>query len=574
MKNEAIKYILYARKSSEAEDRQVLSVESQIEELKVFANRMELNVIDVVSEERSATKPGRPLFAQVLDRIEQGEAQGILCWKLDRLSRNPIDGGRVSWMLQTSVIKQIQSLSSVYKPSDNVLTMAVELGMANQFVRDLSDNVKRGFRRKVLDGWITGVAPSGYDNTPDRQKGTKIIVRDPVRFVMVRRMWDMMLSENYTVRQIWHTANNKWGYRTMKRRKVGNNPLSLSALYKIFTNEFYYGEFEFPKGSGEWFKGAHEPMITKAEFERVQELLGGKGKPRPRNREFAFTGQILCGECGCQITAEIKNQLICSECKFKFAYENKSECPKCKSKIEEMVTAKRLHYEYYHCTKRKLNYKCSQKTILAEDLESQIASYLKRITINQKYLDWGIKHLRASNELQHQSQVSIKQNQQNIYDETVKKLDKLLDLRISGEINEAEFADKKVVLEKDKQRYFEQLNKEDSNPNQWLEVAEQTLTFACKASASFEEARKSKDLKRQKAILKALGQNIVLKDGILSIDAPQPFKLIEKAVFEQEDDNDKLEPGKRVVNKRKNTNSDVDVLSWLGSWDSNPGPIG
>src|SRR3989344_3850485 len=142
-----IKYYLYARKSSEAEDRQVASIDAQISELKKLAKESGLQIVKVFSEAKSAKQPGRPVFNEMLQLIKSGDAKGVVCWKLDRLARNPVDGGQISWMLQRAEIQHVQTYERSYYPSDNVLMMAVELGMANQFVRDLSINVKRGLRK-------------------------------------------------------------------------------------------------------------------------------------------------------------------------------------------------------------------------------------------------------------------------------------------------------------------------------------------------------------------------------------------------------------------------------------------
>lgn len=150
---QTIKYFVYTRKSSESEDRQVASIEAQIEELNKIARQKALKVVEVFSEAMSAKEPGRPVFNEMMAKISRGEANGILCWKLNRLARNPIDGGQISWMLQQSVIKHIQTFGQSYYPDDNVIVMAVELGMANQFVRDLSSDTKRGLMKKAREGW-------------------------------------------------------------------------------------------------------------------------------------------------------------------------------------------------------------------------------------------------------------------------------------------------------------------------------------------------------------------------------------------------------------------------------------
>ena len=150
---EKIKYFLYARKSSEAEDRQVASIGSQIDELTKLAKRENLEIANTFSESQSAKEPGRPLFNEMIDKIHKKEIQGIICWKLDRLARNPVDGGQINWMLQQGIIRHIQTFERSYYPTDNVLMMSVEFGMANQFIRDLSQNTKRGLKAKAERGW-------------------------------------------------------------------------------------------------------------------------------------------------------------------------------------------------------------------------------------------------------------------------------------------------------------------------------------------------------------------------------------------------------------------------------------
>ena len=273
------KYFIYCRKSSEAEDRQVLSIESQTRELVQIAAKLGVPVVEILTESKSAKEPGRPVFNAMMQRLYRGEAAGIICWKLDRLARNPVDGGSIIWAIKQHGIRVLTPAQSYAREDDNIILMYIEFGMAQKYVDDLSKNVKRGLRTKVENGWFSGVAPPGYLNHTDKQTGSNIIVPDPERFPLIRRMWDLMLTGLYTPPQIATIANEKWGFRTRKTRKNGGRPLCRSASYLIFNRPFYYGEFESPEGSGQWYRGKHEPMVTEDEYDQVQRRLGAEATP-------------------------------------------------------------------------------------------------------------------------------------------------------------------------------------------------------------------------------------------------------------------------------------------------------
>lgn len=178
-----MQYFLYARKSTDVEDKQILSIEAQLAELREIAKRENLSIAEEFIEKRSAKKPGRPVFGDMMARIQRGEAQGIICWKLDRLARNPVDDGLVRWSLQQATIQRIATPEKSYFPPDNVLLMSVEFGMANQYVRDLAANTARGLRQKVRRGEYPGLAPLGYLNDP-RTKTIRVRLcprRSPLR---------------------------------------------------------------------------------------------------------------------------------------------------------------------------------------------------------------------------------------------------------------------------------------------------------------------------------------------------------------------------------------------------------
>jgi DNA invertase Pin-like site-specific DNA recombinase len=181
-----IRYFLYARRSSESEDRQVASISAQVEELEKIARERGLNIVRVFTESKSAKAEGRPVFNEMMRRVAGGEAQGIVCWKLDRLARNFIDGGKIIEMIQGGAVQHIQTFSKGYFPNDNVLMMSVEFGVAKQFIKDLSDNTKRGLKRKADAGWLPSRAPIGYKNEKYALQGEKRILVDEVTFSIIR----------------------------------------------------------------------------------------------------------------------------------------------------------------------------------------------------------------------------------------------------------------------------------------------------------------------------------------------------------------------------------------------------
>ena len=182
-----MQYFLYVRKSTDVEDKQVLSIEAQLVELRALARQNNLEIAAELVEKQSAKMPGRPIFNDMMNRIQRGDARGVICWKLDRLARNPVDGGQISWFLQNGIIAHIQTHDRAYYSADNVLMMSVEFGMANQYVRDLSVNTARGLRQKARQGMYPGQAPLGYLNDP----GTKTIIVDRRKSKIVRAAFEL-----------------------------------------------------------------------------------------------------------------------------------------------------------------------------------------------------------------------------------------------------------------------------------------------------------------------------------------------------------------------------------------------
>lgn len=505
-----IKYFIYCRKSSEDVGRQILSIDSQMAELQKMAKGLDLPIAQVFTEAKSAKAPGRPVFDLMIQRIEKGEAEGLICWKLDRLTRNPMDSGKINWLLQNGVIKHIQTIDRSFYPNDNVLPMDVEFSMANQYIRDLSINVRRGLKRKVDKGWYPSKAPLGYVNNKHKEKGERDVQKDKERFSLVRKMWDLMLTGAYTPPQILDMANDDWGFRTRKTKRSGNKPLSRSGIYKIFKNPFYFGCFEY---NGQLYKGNHEPMITVEEYDKVQMILGKNGNPREKKYRFAYTGMIKCGECGCSITAEHVKKT---------------------NKGNGFIH----RYIYYRCTKKKKNIKCSQSSVELKQLENQIAKLLFQIRIPEKLKDWVLKHLDELGNQELINYSAIRESIEKTLKHNQKELSNLINLRLRDLLSDDEFLAEKNRLQKVKAELEGKLKNQGEIESQCLELSKQTFIFACYASFWF----RNDSLEDRKAILMILGSNLFLRDKKLIISLRKQFLIIENALKGIDKQNERIQP--------------------------------
>lgn len=296
-----IRYCLYARKSSEAEEKQALSIDSQVKEMLSIAEREHLNIVDVYRESHSAKDCGqRPVYNKLLLDIREGKFDGILVWHPDRLARNAGDLGAVVDLLDQKKLIEIRTYSQRFTNNPNEKFLLMILGSQAKLENDnKSINVKRGLKTKCEMGLWPSVAPTGYLNSKNRdQKG--VIFVDPDRGTVIKEMFTRAAYQGASGRKLF-----KW-LREIHFITRSGKPLTLSNIYVILNNHFYHGTFEYPKQSGRWFQGKHTPLITKDLFDDVQRQLQLQRKARGKNKEFAFTRLMSCGLCGSGITAEEK----------------------------------------------------------------------------------------------------------------------------------------------------------------------------------------------------------------------------------------------------------------------------
>ena len=522
-----LRFIAYVRKSQDRSDRQVMSIDGQINEIRRFAKQNGYVIVDIVIEKQSAKKPGRPFFNQMIERIQKGEANGILCWKLNRLARNPVDAGTISWMLQGNVIKAIHSKERSYLPSDNVLMMQIDFGIANQYVKDLSSDVKRGMRDKAKLGWFPqSRLPIGYQRNQNKREIEIQIIPDPNSYDMVKSLWKLMETGAYSVYDIKRRADN------MGLVNYRGKPFAISTFYIMFKNPFYYGKFYWrdDKENLVLWNGKHVPMISEVTFRNVQKIISLRNRNnRPQGYFFAYRGLITCGECGGNVSAERKLQVTCEKCKCKYSIRTNEICPKCNTALSQMKNVNIIDITYYRCTRKK-NPSCRQKAITETKIEQLLLNELQEISIPEEIYNFLKKYLP--------NHLEKKAEQESIQSESIQrriirlkdKLKKLIELRISSEIS----ADQAKSISMEYQSEIDQLETELFERDNALEIikseSEMYLDFAKNCSQRF----KNGDKITRKELSSFFGSNFTLMDKSLYFStkkAPDVLNLMSNTLL-------------------------------------------
>jgi len=334
-----IKYFIYCRKSSEDEERQILSIEAQLTELREFAKQNNLFVVKEYYESKTAKEPGREVFNFMMSEIEKGNTSGILAWNPDRLTRNSIDGGRVIYLVDTGKITSLKFPTFWFEPTpQGKFMLSVAFGQAKYYTDNLRENILRGIRQKIRRGELSAKAPLGYFNEPR----LRTIEPDKKTFNKVKEVLRAFVTGEFTLTKI---QSKMFSLGLVGARSGKKTPLS--SVEHILKNPFYYGHFLY---RNEIHQGSHKPMISKKLFDRIQEALILNGKPRKKRgpKNFQFLNFAVCGECGYSITAE------------------------------RHIKKSGLKFVYYRCTHKSKTQNCSQTRFLREEVLTEQVKKLSK----------------------------------------------------------------------------------------------------------------------------------------------------------------------------------------------------
>ncbi|MEK7193225.1 MAG: recombinase family protein [Patescibacteria group bacterium] len=459
-----MKYILYARKSTEENDRQVLSIEAQLVELQEYAAKEKLEIVASFQEAKTAKEPGRMKFAEMLAIIESGKADGIISWHPDRLARNSVDGGKIIHFVDRGLIRSLKFPTFWFEATPQGLFMLnIAFGQSKYFVDNLRENVKRGLRQKIRNGVWPSWAPVGYSNNP-KTRGIDI---DNDKAPKVKKIFVMYATGAYPLNSLANWCEKK------KLLTNAGNKISLSNVQHILQNPFYIGLMRYKR---EIFEGTHEPLISKKLFDKCQEVMAKRGKVRPdRKHNFPFLGLMKCASCGCSITAQ-------------YAKGNGGI------------------YTYYRCTKKRGA--CQEKYLGENQLIEQIKNFLQKVSLSSQDSKKVLAALdkeetRAKGQAQGEV-INLKSHLSQI--ET--KLQKLLDVYLDDALTQKEYAAKKDVLISQKVELNEKITGFEQKGVSWLEPAREFIKSLNQAANLVQ----TDNLSELPTFLKNIGSNHILRN--------------------------------------------------------------
>ncbi len=480
-----VKYIAYCRKSTDEADRQLLSIEAQISELKEFAKRENLEVVDFFTEAKTAKKPGREKFEQMLKLIEKGEANGILSWHADRLARNSVDGGKIIYLLDTGKLQSLKFPTLWFENTpQGKFMLSIAFGQSKYYIDNLSENVKRGIRQKLRNGVYPNKAPIGYLNEL-RKRSIEV---DPQTERLVRKAFSLFATGKYTFVDI-----DKFFFEHGIKSST-NKYLRMDKIRCMLKSPFYYGVFDF---AGETYQGTHKPLISKTLFDKCQEIIKRKSKTHINHKdEFWFLGLAKCKECHSTITAEKH---------FKFY-------PKTRGKVR---------YDYYRCGK-KHGY-CSQKYVSGGEFEKQIREILWTHSLHElnarKMLNW----LHADEIQERQSgETKISLFKSQLFN-VEQKLDRLLTGYLDQVIETSEYQTVKKKLIEEKTNFEEQISSFEKNQFAWVELVRDFINSALSAHKI---ARAKNNGEELPFFAKKVGSNYFLSGGRLEFVPLRGFNAL------------------------------------------------
>lgn len=506
----------YLRKSSEGEDKQVLSLGSQKDECLRTAEFYKLpSFVDIYEEAKSAKLAGLRLeFTRMVKDIQSGKINTILCWHLNRIARNMTEGGIIIDLLSSGILKAIITPHEVYNQNTDVSVISLYFGASKQYSKNLSKDVKRGQRTKASSGLPASQASLGFRNSLEGEKGTRWWNVDEERYWKVKKLLDLFLEGNYSVRKLYRYAIEELKLTTPVKKKQGGRPIAVQSIYNMLKNPVYAGFF-YTQGEKYSLRSELPRMITEEQHEKILQMIECKKKPKVQKHKAIFSGFIF-SDTGDFIGQDIKFQIIC-DCKHKFAYRNKTHCPKCGKAIFKFEDSKYFIQSYYY-NNRKKKAGLEYKSISESKISKKLVEYVnENLFLPTELLDWSKKYIHELKDKE------VSENLFKVQDKEKRKLDfeqkksRLRAMWRDTKIKEEEYNQdlESLAFEyRDLQKEIKSVDwlKQMNDINDLTSVMTDVLNYG-----SFEAKR---------SILASLGSNLTWNDENLLIDSKKSVNTL------------------------------------------------
>jgi site-specific DNA recombinase len=470
------RYFIYVRKSTESEERQVRSIGDQLAELRDLVAKDELNVVDMLAESQSAKTKGRPIFNDMLDRIEKGEADGIIAWHPDRLARNAFDGGRVIDLIDEGKLKDLRFSTFWFETTaQGKLMLNLAFGQSKYYSDNLSDNIRRSQRRKVSEGVWAWKAPVGYLNEPT----LRTIVIDPIKGPLITKTFELYATGKYSMDMLREKLSD------MGLRGPSGILMAPSSYQALLNNPFYYGLFRL---HGELHEGTHPPLVSKKLFDECQAVMKKRSKPSSdRLKFYIYRGLLHCGECGCVITMETQKG-----------------------------------HNYLRCTKR-IKKDCSQPYLREEKVSDIIAAVLTAASLPDDTADWIVAELEQERLTESGASEAVKSSVGTELKQLDRKIDRLTAAYLEKDaFTPSEFRSRKKEFLDGKRLLQEKLAVLESES---VKRFEPLISFVNRSKQAKYVANRFQPLE-MRAELENIGSNLKLLDRKLEWEPRGAWKLV------------------------------------------------
>ena len=472
--------VSYARVSSKDQEKEGFSIPAQQNLISDYASRNSIRIVRNFIDVETAKSSGRTAFGEMVEYlVEHPEIHMILTEKTDRLHRNMKDYATVEELeRELHFIKEGSIISKDSRSSEKFIHGIKSL-MAKNFIDNLSEEVRKGQRQKASEGIWPSFAPIGYLNTglPSGKRGIGV---DPERAGLVRRLFELYSTGNYSLRQL-----AKWTQSAGLTFRKSGRPVNKATLQVILHNRIYTGAFDW---DGTQYKGIHEPIVSVELWNKVETQLGHRYSNRHRSvkNDLAFSGLIRCANCGCALVGEIKKEV----------------------------------YVYYRCTHSRGD--CRQKYVREEVLEQAYAAAIKKIGLPPEFVTWAVSVIRQGTEEERQFHLEAVARLEEELRRTQKRLDAMYLDRLDGRISPDMYDRHAGGMTKERARLERCIQEHQAtSPKSHSMEAARLLELAAKAHELF----KAQSPRNKRQLLNVVVSNSSWKDGELTVVYRQPFDL-------------------------------------------------